>query len=177
MRSTRTFADTRILTGTALLVAVGTILGLVESALIAPLPVPGVRIGLANVTVVLALALFGRASALRVAVLRVVIVALATGTIAGPAFALALGGAVSAWAVMAAVAAIPSVSAIGRSVAGAAAHVGAQLLLAALLVGNPSTLLLAPVSLALALPCGLTIGYCARLLLTRLPLERAAARV
>jgi heptaprenyl diphosphate synthase len=177
MRSTRTYADVRVLTGTALLVAVGAILGLVESALVPPLPVPGVRLGLANLAVVLALAIFGRAAALRVAVLRVVIVALAMGSLAGPSFVLALGGAVAAWAVMAALVAFPGVSAIGRSVAGAAAHVVVQLLLAALLVGNPSALLLAPVSLALALPCGLAIGYCARLLLIRLPLARTAARV
>jgi len=177
MRSTPRSADPRALTGTALLVAVGAVLGLVESAMLPPLPVPGVRLGLANIAVVLAMALYGRAAGLRVAVMRVLVVGLATGMLGGPAFALALGGAVTAWAVMALLDRVPSVSAIGRSVAGAAAHVAAQLLIAALLAASPSPLLLAPLSLGLALPCGLAIGYSARLLLSRLPLAQAAARV
>ena len=177
MRSTRTYADLRTLTGTALLVAVGSVLGIVESSLVPPLPVPGVRLGLANIAVVVALALYGRTAALHVGLLRVLVVGLATGTLAGPAFALALVGTLAAWAVMSLLAAAPGVSAIGRSVAGAAAHVAAQLALAALLIGSPSPLLFAPVSLLLALPCGLAVGYAAHLLLSRLPLTQAAARV
>ena len=113
-----------MLASTALLVALGAILGLVEGAVIPPLPVPGVRIGLANIAVVLALALLGPGPALRVGVGRVLIVALAGGTLGGPAFAMALVGALAAWGVMAALARFaPGVSPLGWSVAGAAAHV------------------------------------------------------
>lgn len=176
MRSTHASADARSLTGVALLVAVAAVLGLVESAMIPPLPVPGVRLGIANIAVVLALALYGRAAALRVAVMRVLIVALATGALGGPSFVLALGGALSAWAVMALLWRVPGVSPLGCSVAGAAAHVAAQLLLAAVVVGNAAALLLSPVALGIALPCGLAIGHAARVLLARLPLTQAAAR-
>jgi NhaP-type Na+/H+ or K+/H+ antiporter len=48
--------------------------------------------------------------------------------------------------------------------------VSAQLVVASLFTGTAAPLLLAPVSLLLALACGLVIGYSSRLLLTRLPL-------
>jgi uncharacterized membrane protein len=74
---------------------------------------------------------------------------------------------------MALLASRASVSPIGWSVGGAAAHVTAQLLVASLLTGTVAPLLLAPVSLLLALGCGLVIGYSSRLLLARLPLVYA----
>jgi heptaprenyl diphosphate synthase len=170
MRPTSSSGSARVVATVAMLVAVGAILGIVETALVPSLPVPGVRLGLANLAVVLALSVVGRAAALRVTVLRVLIVALATGSLGGPAFAMALAGALASWAVMAWLAARRSVSPIGWSVGGAAAHVAAQLLAASLITGSGAALLLAPVSLALALGCGLVIGYASRLLLSRLPL-------
>lgn len=153
-----------------MLVAVGSILGILEASMVPVFPVPGVRLGLANIAVVLALACLGRAGALRASLLRVVVVALATGAIGGPGFAMALSGAVASWAVMAGLYSRGSVSVIGCSVGGAAAHVLAQLLAASVLAGSFSPLLLAPLSLGLALACGLVIGYVSRLLLSRLPL-------
>lgn len=171
MRRTLSSADARALAIGAALVALGAVLGLVESALVPPLPVPGVRLGLANLAVVLALAWLGPRRALEVSVLRVLLVALAAGTLGGPGFAMALAGALAAWAVMAALARTArDVSPLGWSVAGACAHVVAQLAVASALVGSAAPLLLSPLSLALALVCGLAIGYSARLLLSRHPL-------
>lgn len=171
MRRTPSYADARTLALGAALVALGAVLGLVESAIVPPLPVPGVRLGLANLAVVLALAWLGPRRALEVSALRVLLVALAAGTLGGPGFAMALSGALAAWAAMAALARTsPGVSPLGWSVAGAAAHVLAQLAVASVLSGSPAPLLLSPLSLALALLCGLAVGYSARLLLSRPPL-------
>ncbi len=153
-----------------LLVALGAVLGLVENAIVPPLPVPGVRLGLANIAVVLALTMLGSRRALLVSVLRVVIVGIAAGSLGGPAGLLALSGAVSSWAVMALLARHPGVfSVVGWAVAGAAAHVLGQLGAACVLTGSVAPLMLSPVSLVLSLACGLTIGHAARLLLSRLP--------
>lgn len=170
MRPTLSSGSARVVATVAMLVAVGAILGIVESALVPALPIPGVRIGLANLVVVLALPIVGRAAALRVSLLRVLIVAIATGALGGPAFAMALAGAAASWAVMAWLTGRRSVSPIGWSVGGAAAHVAAQLFVASIVAGSAVPLLLAPVSLLLALSCGLVIGYASRLLLSRLPL-------
>jgi len=173
MRPTRSFADARTLTTVALLVAVGAVLGLLESSLVPQLPIPGVRLGLGNLAVVLALALVGRAAAFRVSTLRVAIVAVATGALGGPGFAMALAGAMASWAVMSLLSRVPGVSSVGWSVGGAAAHVLAQLGVACLIAGSATPLLLSPVALALAVPCGLVIGYSSRLLLSRLPVMQS----
>jgi len=176
MRSMRSFADpsaTRDLVAAGLLVAMGAVLGLVESAIVPPLPVPGVRLGLANIAVVLALSLLGPGRAFVVSIGRVLIVGIAAGTLGGPGGILALSGAVAAWCAMAALSRTRgSVSVIGISVAGAAAHVGGQLAAACAVTGSAAPLMFAPLSLALGLACGLAIGYSARLLLARVPLTR-----
>lgn len=170
MRRTPSSADTQALVLAALLVAVGAVLGLAESSMLPPLPVAGVRLGLANLATVLAMSWIGPVRALRVSVVRVLLVATAAGTIGGPAFLMALTGAVAAWAVMAVIARhLHGTTVVGWSVAGAAAHTAAQLLAASVLTGTSAPLLLAPVSLALSLPCGLAMGSAARLLLSRVP--------
>lgn len=155
---------------TALLLAVAAVLGYLESVLVPPLPIPGLRIGLANVAVVFALATLGPRAAVTVSLGRVFVVALATGSLASPVFALSFGGALAALVVMVALASAGShFSVIGWSVGGSAAHVAGQLLVATMLVGSGAPLALAPVSLALSLPVGLAVGYITRLLLSRIP--------
>lgn len=177
VRSTRWSADAsaaRTLATAGLLVAIGAVLGLVESALLPPLPVAGVRLGIANVAVVLALVLIGPRKALVVSVLRVVAVGVAAGSLGGPAGLLAASGALCAWAAMALLSGRPAVfSVVGWSVAGAAAHVLGQLAAACVVTGSVAPLLFTPVSLAASLGCGLAVGYSARLLLSRLPLVLA----
>lgn len=174
MRSTQLSArswSSRALATAGLLVALGAVLGLLESSLMPSLPVPGVRIGIANIALVLALVLLGPRKALAVSVLRVVVVGIAAGTLGGPSLLLALAGTLCAWAAMAVLSARGAAfSVVGWSVAGAAAHVVGQLFVASALTGSPAPLLLAPLSIGLALVCGLAIGFSVRLLLSRLPL-------
>jgi heptaprenyl diphosphate synthase len=154
----------------ALLLSVAVILGYVESVVLPPLPVPGLRLGLANIAVVVALATFGLRAAAIVSLGRVFLVALALGTLGSPSFVLALGGAVAALVLMALLSRAGSTfSVVGWSVAGSAAHVSAQLAVAVLIVGSNSPLLLMPVALGLSVPLGLTVGHIARLLLSRIP--------
>jgi heptaprenyl diphosphate synthase len=182
MASTPSSADrrssTRALVTAGLLVALGAVLGLVENAIVPPLPVPGVRLGLANIAVVIALALLGPRKALEVSVLRIVIVGIATGSLGGYAGLMAASGAIASWGVMASMSRRGATfSVVGWSVAGAAAHILGQLLAASAIVGSTAPLLLAPISLTLAIGCGLTIGYSTRLLLSRLPLVRSLEAV
>jgi uncharacterized membrane protein len=156
VRSTRWSADSpaRKVALVGFLVAVGAVLGLLESTVLPPLPVPGVRLGIANVATVLALALLGARPALWTGLMRVLVVGLAVGSLGGPATLLAFSGAAAAWSVMALLARFgDAFSVIGWSVAA-------------------PELVFAPLSLGLALVCGLAVGYSARLLLSRLPLIR-----
>jgi heptaprenyl diphosphate synthase len=173
--STRWSADSpaRTVALVGLLVAVGAVLGLLESTILPPLPVPGVRLGIANVATVLALELLGARPALWTALLRVLVVGLAVGSLGGPATLLAVFGALAAWSAMAVLARCGGrFSVVGWSVAGACAHVAGQLAAACIVTGSQAPLVFAPLSLGLALVCGLAVGYSARLLLSRLPLIR-----
>ena len=153
---------------TGILLALACVLGLVESLLVVPLPVPGLRLGLANIAVVIALALLGPGSALFVSIGRVVIVGLATGTLFGPTSAMSFAGALAAWAAMAGLASCGrTFSCVGWSVGGSAANVIAQLLAASVLAGTLVPLALLPLSLGLSLPSGMGVGFAARTLLSR----------
>jgi heptaprenyl diphosphate synthase len=178
--STRSFAETSVLAGSgarsaksralttaALLMALASILGLLESAF--PAPVPGARLGLANVAVVLALVMLGPSRALAVSLGRVAIVSLAAGTAGGPAFMLAVAGAIVSWGAMCLVLRLlPSATVVGVSAAGGVAHVFSQLVVASLLAGTAGVFALGTVSLSAGLLFGLATGFIARLVISRM---------
>ena len=162
----------RVAAFTATLMALASVLGYAEAVLLPPLPVAGMRLGIANVAVVVALAAIGPRAALSVALGRVFLVGLATGSLAGPASWMGLAGALAAFAVMAALHHAPlAFSPLGWSVAGSAAHVCAQLAVACVLVGSPAPLALAPLALPLSLAAGLTTGALALAVLSRSPIS------
>jgi heptaprenyl diphosphate synthase len=156
---------------TALLLALAACLGYVETVLIPHAAIPGARLGLANIAIVLVLFAQGPARAAFVSIGRVVLVGLATGTLMTPVSVFALAGAMCSWAAMVMLARLGGerFSVVGWSIAGSAAHVGAQILVAATLLGTAAPLFLFPASLILALISGVAIGLVVRLLLSRLP--------
>lgn len=176
MRSRAELTPSVALSRTALLIALASVLGYAEAVLLPALPVPGLRIGLANLAVLLAMVLLGPNRALVVSLARVLVVGLATGTLFGPAGAMSAAGAFAAWMAMALVARTPRspFSLVGISVTGSYAHVLGQLAMASLLVGSPYPFALAPLSLAASICAGLVIGYSARLLLSRVPFMKVS---
>ncbi len=162
----------------ALLIALGSVLGLMESVMVPPLPVPGMKLGLANIAVVLAVVSIGPVRALVVSLLRVLVVSLATGLLGGPAMMLSLGGAIAAWAAMSLLSVESGgFSVVGIAVGGSSAHALGQLVTAVLVTGSAAPLLLMPYSLMMSILTGLIIGFLVRLLVSRLPLpEPTVAR-
>lgn len=134
---------------TASLVAAACVLQIAESLI--PNPVPGVRLGLANMVTLVTMAWLGPAAAIEVAVLRTVVSSLVLGSFLTPGFILSFSGAVASTAVMCAFWSFSSrfprlgFSVIGVSVASAAAHNAAQLCMAYLLIiKHPSVFYFAP---------------------------------
>ncbi len=159
-------AKTRALTAAALLMALASILGLLEAA--CPAPVPGARLGLANVAVVLALVMLGPSRALAVSLGRVAIVSLATGTAGGPVFMLAVAGALASWGVMCLVMRlVPSATIVGVSAAGGVSHVFSQLVIASILAGTAGVFAVGTVSVSAGLLFGIATGLIARLVISR----------
>lgn len=173
--SARASAATRRVVLGGVLLAGACVLGLVEAGVASSLP--GVRLGLANIAVLVALVSLGEGPALAVSILRVGIVGLATGSLFGPTSALAIAGALAAWAAMAlALRGSVRFSLVGVSIAGSAAHVTAQFLVAALLAGAPGVLRLASFSLLASLLFGIATGLVARLVISRLEGSAATGR-
>ncbi len=150
--------------------ALAVVVHVLESAV--PMPLPGIKPGLANLVVLVVLLRHGLRLALWVALLRVLVAALATGTFLTPTFALSLAGALGSVAALALVDALGRgrVGAIGFSAASATAHMAAQVAAAWLLfLPVPALLRLAPLLLAAALGLGIAGGILAHAVLQRLP--------
>lgn len=116
------------LTRAGLLTAVGLIAAWLESLILPPMPVPGAKVGLANVATLAALYLMGPGPAAMVTVARVLLANALFGSLASCVYALA--GGVCAWGAMALLKRVERFSPVGVSAAGGCAHNLAQLAMA-----------------------------------------------
>jgi len=134
-------------------------LALVDAAI--PLPLPGVKPGLANIVTLLVLYRYGFATAAWVSALRVVAGGLLLGHFLAPGFFLSLTGALFSLAALAPASQLPRrwFGPVTLSLVAAFAHIGGQLLLARLwLIPHDGLFLLAPVFFAAALFFGIING-------------------
>ena len=145
----------------ALLTAISLVVWVIEAQIPPPVPVPGVKLGLANVVTLTALALLGRKEALAVLLARVVLASLFAGSFSAILFSLA-GGLLS-WAVMAG-----TVGRLGEkllwvtSVLGAIGHNAGQLGAALLVTKTPAILAYGPALLCAAIVTGVFTGVIAQ---------------
>lgn len=133
----------------AALVAAASVLQVAESLL--PHPLPGVRLGLANVMTLVAMVGLGAQAAIALTVVRTLVSAILLGTLFAPAFWLSFAGGFASTSVMAGLylwsRRFPAVGfgLVGISVAGAVTHIMVQVALVYLVfVRNAGVLLLWP---------------------------------
>jgi heptaprenyl diphosphate synthase len=166
----------------ALLVAAACVLQISESLI--PHPIPGLRLGLANMLSLTALVVLGLGAALEIAVLRVLLSSFVIGTFMSPTFFMSLSGAVSSTLVMGLFLWLSRfhrhwrLSIIGISIAGAVCHNVVQLLLAyAMIVRHSGVFALLPFLAIGAIGTGWVTGAVARGVCRRLagPQEAGAA--
>ena len=148
-----------------LFTALAVLMGYVESLIPLPVPVPGVRIGLANLIVVSVLWLYGVRSAVFVSLLRVLLCGFLFGT--GVSILYSLAGAALSLAVMALLLKPGRFSPAGLSCAGGAAHMTGQLLCAVALLRDTAVLYYLPVLFICGTLTGFLIGWASALLLRR----------
>ncbi len=161
--------STRRVTRLGFLAAAGTALFVLES--LVPLPLPFLKIGLANISTLLALLAGGVADAMVVVTLRIVAGSLLTGSFLGPAFLIALPAGVMAAAGMSLVRTFTGrmFGPVGLSLVGSLLHVVTQLAVVALLyVRNGALVSLLPLLLFTALIGGAVVGFAAGRLLPAL---------
>ncbi len=165
----KTSSPAQWLTRTALLAGFGLVMFLFEAIL--PRPLPWAKPGLANIVTLLALHMLGAASAWAVTLLRVLLGSFFIGSFMNPGFWLSLAGGIAAVAVMTALKTCGAkhFSVIGISLAGALAHVLAQIAVAGFfIVRRWEIVYLLPAMLWPALFAGVVVGIAALLLLERL---------
>ena len=111
----------------AALAAAAVGLTLVEAAI--PLPLPGVKPGLANIVTLVVLYRYGWRAAVWVSLLRIVAGGLALGTFLSPTFVMSLAGGLASLLVLGFLIKVPGrlLGPVGLSVLAAFAHIGAQL--------------------------------------------------
>ncbi len=151
-----------------LLVALAFIFSYLESLLPLPLGIPGIKLGLANLVVLVALALFGPRQAVAVALLRIFLVGFTFGSPSTMLYSLA--GGVLSLAAMVLCRRSRAFSIVGISLAGGVCHNIGQLAMAALVMATGELAWYLPVLLLSGLLTGALIGWAARLLLP--PLQK-----
>ena len=154
---------TKRLTACAVLAALALALSYIEGMFPPPVPLPGFRLGLANIVTLFALCALGAADASAILLVRVLLGAMFAGNASALIFSL-LGG-FAAMGVMILLARVRVLSVYGVSVGGAAAHNFGQVCAAMLTLGSAAPLAYLPILLVVALFSGALTGFVTGLLL------------
>lgn len=149
---------TKELTACGVLVGVALALSYLENVfpLSLAIPIPGIKLGLANIVTVFVLYSMGVGHAFLVLAARCLLGAMFAGNMNALLFSL-LGG-FSAMAVMSLLSCLPFLSLYGVSIGGAAAHSCGQIAAALLTLGSAAPLYYLPVLLAVSLLTGSLTG-------------------
>lgn len=151
----------------ALLTAISLCVWLIEAQIPLPIPVPGVKLGLASVVTLTAMSLLGRREALCVLLVRILLSALFAGSFSVILFSLA-GGLLS-WAVMAlTIGLFREKNLWVVSILGAIGHNAGQLLAAAGVMKSAAVLWYGPALLCAAIVTGAFTGVAALYLIRAL---------
>ena len=143
----------------------GAIVIAILESFIPSIGIPGVKLGLANIVILVILYELGIIEAIIVNLLRVIVVGLVRGTFLGMGFFMSLTGAVLSLGIMILFyLLIKKFSIIGVSVIGSVFHVTGQILIAMLYLGTTYIVLYLPIIAISAIITGVFVGIIARLI-------------
>lgn len=151
-------------------------LSLIDAAI--PLPLPGIKPGLANIVILIVLARYGWQTAIWVTGLRVFAGGLLLGSFLSPGFFMSLCGALASLTVLGLAVHLPRrwFGPVSWSILAAFAHIAGQLILARLwLIPHDGLFYMVPFFAAAALGFGIINGLIAARLLAELPPDEPAA--
>ena len=144
----------------------GAIVIAILESFIPSIGIPGVKLGLANIVILVILYELGIVEAIIVNLLRVIVVGLVRGTFLGMGFLMSLTGAVLSLGIMILFyLLIKKFSIIGVSVIGSVFHVTGQILIAMLYLGTAYIVLYLPVIAISAIITGVFVGIIAQLII------------
>ena len=147
------------------LTAAAIVIAILES-FIPSVGIPGVKLGLANIVILVILYELGIVEAIIVNLLRVLVVGLVRGTFLSMGFLMSLSGAVLSLTIMIIFyLLIKRFSIIGVSVIGSIFHVSGQILIAMLYLGTAYIVLYLPIIAISAIITGVFVGIVAQLII------------
>ena len=149
----------------ATLTASAVVIGIIES-FIPSIGIPGIKLGLANIVILVTLYELGIIEAIFVNALRVVLVSLIRGTIMSMGFVMSLTGAIFSLGIMILFyLVIKKFSIIGVSVIGAIFHVIGQILIAMIYLGTSGIVYYLPFIALSAIVTGIIVGIVSQLII------------
>ncbi|SFQ14927.1 heptaprenyl diphosphate synthase [Lachnospiraceae bacterium XBB1006] len=156
---------TKLVAYVGMLISLAFILSYVESLIPISLGIPGVKLGLANLVVMVALYTLGAKYAMLLSLIRIVLVGFSFGSLASMMYALA--GGILSLLVMFLFYKRTIFSVRGVSMLGGVCHNVGQILMAMLVVQNPLLISYFPVLLISGTVAGLGIGLLAAMIIKR----------
>ena len=160
---------TKKLTALGLSVALAMILSFVESQIPSFVPIPGVKIGLANIVVVFALYKLGWKEAVGISLLRVFLVSVLFGHAAS--FFYSFSGALFSFCGMVLMKKTGLFTHVAVSVAGGVLHNAGQILMACILLGTNVIAYYLPFLILSGTIAGIVIGLLASVMINRISLD------
>ena len=157
--------NTKKLTTLAVTVAVAMILSFVESRIPPIVPIPGVKIGLANIAVIFALYKMGWREAITVSLVRVALVALLFGSVVSLAYSFA--GALLSLSLMILLRKIGIFTEVAVSVVGGITHNIGQILVAFLILETEVVFYYLPFLMVSGVIAGIGVGVVSALLVKK----------
>lgn len=149
----------------AVLAALGLIFSYIEASMPFYIGIQGIKLGIANLVVIIALYTLGKSYAFSINVIRIIVAGLLFNGLFGALYSLA--GATVSFIVMLILKRTNWFSIVGVSMAGGVFHNVGQLLIAALLVSNIKIFLYFPVLLFSGMATGIIIGIVAHYVLKK----------
>ena len=156
----------------ALLTAIALIFSYIESMLPIPFPVPGMRLGFANIAIIAVLYLYGFKEALTVNVIRIILASLLFGNI--NSFFFSIAGGLASLCVMYLLKKTGKFSVIAVSGVGGVVHNIAQIFISIWVLGSPAIGYLMPIFIILGVVTGIICGIVAKIFLYHIKKTRGS---
>lgn len=141
--------------------AIAIVLNIIESA-IPVIPVPGAKLGFANVVTLIVLYVYSFKDSSILTIARVLLVSLLTGKLLGPVFYMSISGALLALLAMGLFKKMNFFGILGVSVLGSVFHCIGQVIGGYFVIGSTAIVLYLPVMLFLSIPAGVVTGLIAQ---------------
>ena len=138
------------------LTALAMIFSYIESVIPIPIPVPGIKLGVANIAVITILYVLGVKEAIVINLLRIALTALLFGNV--NSFLFSISGAVLSLTIMIIMKRLDFFSCIGVSVYGGVMHNVGQIIAAVFIMGSEAIVLYLPVLIVSGVFTGVVIG-------------------